>query len=196
MKLNISKFSFIAAKFFICSLIAIGSNPPSGFAADKQATKTNIQFIHRPLTEKALPAPGQSLTIALELAGTREISLPVSIVAVRDGRMLPVPLSNAYRDANDKPIYEFELASPLAELTYQFLIPGSAVGSSGVPALVSDKFTVRRPCIPAFNSSTAGNANHSELDKLAVEARVLEQEIDAYTSALTASEMLQKEVGQ
>lgn len=182
----------------LCAAIALIAGfmtltaPAATLAADKvPAPRAVLQLIHKPLTDKMLPAPGQPLTLALELVGTREISLPVRLVAVRDGRLLPVPLLNSYRNNADHPVYEFELAAPLAELSYQFVLPSSATS-----VISTNRVQVRRPCVPAIDSSTAGNANQSELEKLATEARVLEQEIDAYTSALAAAEVLQKEVAE
>lgn len=174
---------------FVLSVSVLAGFPSRSLAIDPANQRVSLQLLHKPLTEKTLPAPGQPLTLAVEVTGTREISLPMRIVAVRDGRLLPVPLSSSYRNASERPVYEFELASPLAELTYQFIVPlsGGAVASS-------DRFNIRRPCVPALNASTVGNVKNSELEKLAISARVLEQEIDAYTAALNATDALSKEI--
>ncbi len=175
----------VVGTLMICAIASAQAPSASG----KPAAKTSLQLAHKALTEKTLPAPGQPLILGVEVLGTREISLPMKIVAVRDGRLLPVPLTNSYRNAAERPVYEFELASPLAELSYQFIVPLSGGGVAS-----SDRFTVRRPCVPSLNASTLGNSKNSELERLAISARVLEQEIDAYTAALNATEALQKEI--
>ena len=105
----------------------------------KAPQKSAIQIYHKPLTEKTLPAPGQSMTIAAELFGTKEISLPLRLVAVRDGRLLPAPLTNSYRNAADRPVYEFEMPAPMAEISYQFVlpIPATTTGAASTPGSVT-----------------------------------------------------------
>jgi len=180
---------------FLALVLVLALNTNAALAADKPS-RPSIQLLHKPVTDKTLPSPGQNLVLSLELSGTRSIALPVRLVAVRDGRVLPVPLQSSYRNGADRPVYEFSLASPLAELTYQFIVVGAGANNNSSSALATERFTIRRPCVPSLDFSKAGNANQSELEKLALSARVLEQEIDAYATALSSAELLQKEVAE
>jgi hypothetical protein len=173
----------------IIACVALSLAPRT--AMSQNPAKSTLQLAHRPITAATLPSPGQPLILTVEVAGSREISLPIRIVAVRDGRLIPIPLNTSYRNAADRPVYEFQIPSPLAELSYQFVLPLKAD-----TVIATQRYSVRRPCIPALDTTTAGNANQSELEKMAVAARVLEQEIEAYSAALSAAEQLQREVNE
>lgn len=110
------------------------------------AVFADVVIQHTPALPKDLPAPGGTVSISVSLAGTKDLNQPLKAYIVRDGQVTELVDREATFDQNDQPSYQFSFTAPLAELTYQFVL----FQKGGTPK-ASDRFSIRRPCLPAVS---------------------------------------------
>lgn len=128
-----------------------------------------------------LPLPGKSLTLRTYISGSREIDLPVKLIAELDGRAVTL---NTYgsRDDKDRIVYSAEIFAPHAELNYQFVL----ISSDGTVS-TSKRYLARRPCLPDMTlvgEDELQKTNESQnAVKLLGTAKRLERDNDLYTTA-------------
>jgi hypothetical protein len=131
-----------------------------------------------------LALPGTPFTVKVKLGNTRDTERRLRAIVVRDGRLADVPpLKAAYLDEYDQPTYELQIFSPLAELSYQFVLYNPDGTFSTTP-----RHTVRRQCIPFIDieqiTLEPKSQGEARLDALVKLSRGLEREVAAYDTAV------------
>lgn len=131
-----------------------------------------------------LPLPGTPFTVKVKLGNTRDTERRLRAIVVRDGRLADVPpMKAAYLDEYDQPTYELQIFSPLAELSYQFVLYNPDGTFSTTP-----RHTVRRQCVPFIDiekiTLEPKSQGEARLDALVKLSRGLEREVAAYDTAV------------
>jgi hypothetical protein len=112
----------------------------------------------------------------------------------KDGRFMELAAKEAYLDKRDRPIYEFTVPAPIAEMTYQMFV----VQSDG-DILTSPRFAVRRTCIPNIGlalGQVAGDVQGVErLRKLVDESKSLDNDLQGYQEVLKLLGQLKEVIG-
>jgi hypothetical protein len=105
-------------------------------------------IIHDPILASELPAPGSAMQLKVKLTNTRDTERKLQALITADGRLYELAPTKSYLDEFDQPTYEFDLYSPLAEISYQFIL-----SNPDKSHVVSDRFQLRRSCIPRIDTS-------------------------------------------
>jgi hypothetical protein len=118
----------------------------SAFTVTVNAVAENgsrIVMQHLPTEANDLPSPGDPLIVSVVVNNTKSVDLPLRALFVIDGNLTPVALKRAYLNRFDEPTYEFELPSPVAEMSYQFVLP-----QDNAAPITTKRFIVQRECVP------------------------------------------------
>lgn len=154
-------------------------------------SKSAMTIAHKELTSADLPDPEVPMVIRFSLSNTRELERTVRALIVKDGRLIEIPLLKSYLNQRDWPTYEFQLNAPLVELNYQFVAYDGRGG-----AIVSNRYSVRRACLPALQLTDISNdptKNPDEQLKILFDRSVrLSEEIEQYEQSLKTLDSLQK----
>lgn len=143
---------------------------------------------------QTLPNPGTPLTITTRYVGSPRVDLPLKLLFVADGKAFTVIMDGGY-DSNGEPLYSVTLPTPLAQLSYSFII----VKENG-EAVVSPRYEITRSCIPIISSNILeqkaedSSDSKNELIKLAQETKTLEQELVMYQSIIKILEGLKVDI--
>lgn len=145
------------------------------------ATASAIDLETPAIKGDRLPLPGKSLTLRVYVNGSREIELPVKLIAEIDGRAITI---NTYgsRDEKDRIVYSAEVFAPQAEINYQFIL----VNSDGSIS-TSKRYLSRRPCLPdvtlVSDDELQKISESQNAVKLLSVAKRLERDNDLYATA-------------
>jgi hypothetical protein len=143
----------------------------------------SIQLVHSPLDARDLPTPGDFITMSVEVRNSRETNLKVRLAASRDGKLLDIGLPPGAFNESDIPVYRVQLPAPAAVMTYQFVVQDKDGGFT-----VSDRFVLRRSCIPTYRFEVPANAVDAafkqEVGTLMSKAKSLEATTQHYENAL------------
>ena len=164
--------------------------PCNSFAQDK--SKNLLQIFHKPFKAKMLPAPGNTVEINARLSGTKSTSMDLRAFMVLDGKFMDIPASKAFLNEYDTPVYQFKVHSPLAEVTYQFILT-----TKDSSRIVSKRYTLRRQCIPNINLPDINEemSVDEHAQALVTKAEVYERQIQAYNTALDLLEEISETLG-
>jgi hypothetical protein len=143
---------------------------------------------HQAPRARNLPAPGMKVTlkIAIKDADRRTQFNPIAS-AVIDGRLTTLPLVRSYIDEHDLAAYDFEAFSPLAAMSYQFVLQKEKEVLD-----VSKRFHITRQCIPPIDITTVRTDDptfvvsaQERLEEMLRESRGLERDLQNYETAIT-----------
>lgn len=120
--------------------------------------------------------------IEVELLNTFDITRTVRLIGAKDGRFIDIAFPRGALNAVDRPTFHVEIPSPIAAMTYQFVV------HQGDGSLTSsDKFTIKRDCIQNFKVAVPEDAPNAqfrrEVSTLVSQAKILERD----TASLEAS---------
>jgi hypothetical protein len=154
-----------------------------------QSSTGNPTLSHTPPYGTDLPFPGKLMSLEAKLLNTKQTNRKLRVLIVRDGRLLDLSTDGALLNERDIPTYKFTIYSPLAEISYQFILynPDGTVTTSR-------RYSVRRDCLP--NVELTGVKPDSELSAdekiaaLAHQSRGLDRDLEAYERALGLLEEL------
>jgi len=155
-----------------CATSSVVADGPSGV----------MSIVHQAQEVRDLPSPGRPLKLRAMITNTKDITLDVIALVVRDGRLLYLPMKGRL-DEMERAIYSVDVPSPVGEVAYQFVLqrPES-------PATVSMRYTAHRNCLPNTNLTDA----YTPLDLTTVDgrrdlilrARGLERDLNHYDTVL------------
>ncbi len=148
-----------------------------------QANDGGLQLVPRLLAEKDLPDPQAPLLLQLKLKNVKDLLRPVRAIAINDGRILETPIYKSFLDERDVPTYQFEVPSPIAEISYQFFVIDEKLG-----ALSTELHTVRRSCLPSLDLTSielpSGIQPDDKLKILFSKATLVGEELKQYENIL------------
>ena len=166
-------------KTVFISLITLSLVLTTGvFAADG-----SISFTHQPPTLAELPPPGRALTLFAYLKNSADASVPVQAIMVKDGRMMMINPTKAYRNEYDQATFEFRIYAPVAELSYQFVL-----SNKDGKLLTSNNYKIRRTCLPEVSVKVEepdGSAR-VQIKAMLEQAKGLEVELKTWEHAAKA----------
>lgn len=161
-------------------ILSIALLPLSIDRASAQAA-TQIDFAHAPVTLSELPSPGKPVVLSVIMKkDVIGVGMKVRALIARDGKLIEIQDVEPDLDSQDRAIFRFEVPSPLAEMSYQFLFNDKlGQGSS------SKRYVVQRACVPnvqVTNIQKSGNTvvTKDDVGTLITQAKGLERDIDLY----------------
>jgi hypothetical protein len=123
------------------------------------------------------------MTMSVEVRNSRETALKVRLVASRDGKLLDIGLPPGAFNESDVPVYKVRLPAPVGVMTYQFVVQDKDGRFT-----VSDRFVLRRSCIPTYKFEVPPEASDAafkqEVGALMSKAKNLEATTQHYENAL------------
>jgi hypothetical protein len=158
-------------------------------AQPTEETSEQIRVLHRPLDSKSLPPMGTPMRLEVELVNTFDITSTVRLIGAKDGRFIDIAFPRGALNAVDRPTFQIEIPSPIAAMTYQFVVHqrNGALSSS-------EKFIIKRDCIQNFKVAIPEEAPNAdfrrEVSSLVSQAKTLERD----TASLEASLKLVEDI--
>ena len=170
-----NKSSSLIHLFLICTTLSCLSvlSTPSYLHAE------SISILH--ITGSELPPPGVPIKLSAHVNGVDNLTGSMRVYVVSDGRVLDKASSNIQYSPEDLPEYTFDIHSPIAELSYQFVY-SSPTGQ----VISSQRYEIRRPCLPKFElpASESISSGDKRLQKALIDAKRLEFEVMNLDEAL------------
>lgn len=155
----------------------------------QEDVKEKISLLHQAPSTNAIPPVGSLMRIQVELRNTVDITAKIRLVGSKDGRFIDIAFPKGALNSADHPTFFVEIPSPVAAMTYQFVVrqPDGSVTTS-------NRYVVKRNCIQNYAvdiPDTSGSAAYSrEVAKLVARANELERD----TASLEASLKLLEEM--
>lgn len=169
--------------------VFINAYPDKISAAEPPSPAASVSIVHIPPKAESLPLPAKMLTLEVKLSGTNRTNRKLRALVVRDGRLIDVALGNAQRNERDEPIYKLAIYSPLAELSYQFILynpDGSVTGS--------ERYVLRRTCLPNIeltDTTVPTDAKNRDLiETLVRQSKGLDRDLESYEKVYALLEEL------
>ncbi len=141
-----------------------------------------IKILHRPLDSQSIPSIGNPMRLEVELVNTFDITSTLRLIGAKDGRFIDIAFPRGALNAVDRPTFQIDIPSPVAAMTYQFVVHQRDGSLSS-----SEKFTIKRDCIQNFKVAVPEDAPNTEfrreVSSLVSQAKILERD----TASLEAS---------
>ncbi len=148
-----------------------------------------IKILHHPLDSKSLPPMGNPMRLEVELVNTFDITSMLRLIGAKDGRFIDIAFPRGALNPADRPTFQIEIPSPIAAMTYQFVVHQRDGSLSS-----SEKFTIKRDCIQNFKVAVPEDAPNAdfrrEVSSLVSQAKTLERD----TTSLEASLKLVEDI--
>jgi hypothetical protein len=142
-----------------------------------------IKVLHRAVPPNGIPQVGTPMDIQVELLNTFDIDSKIRLVGAKDGRFIDIAFPRGALNAADRPTFHVEIPSPVAVMTYQFVVHQRDGSLSS-----SEKFVIKRDCIQNFKVVVPENAPNSdfrrEVSSLVSQAKTLERDTASLESSL------------
>ncbi len=139
----------------LCALACIAALRlvPAPYAAAEQtatevapsASKSKITMLHTVPLPAEIPPVGSLMRIRVSLTNTIDIESKVRLVGSKDGRFIDIAFPRGTLNASDLPSFAVDIPSPIAAMSYQFIVHQDDGTLSTSP-----KFVLRRGCIQNF----------------------------------------------
>jgi hypothetical protein len=160
-----------------------------GYAQPAEDENKPIRILHRQLDSKSIPQIGNPMRLEVELLNTFDITSSVRLVGAKDGRFIDIAFPRGALNAADRPTFQIEIPSPIAAMTYQFVVHQRNGSLSS-----SEKFTIKRDCIQNFKVVVPEDVPNTEfrreISTLVSQAKILERD----TASLEASLKLVEDI--
>ncbi len=176
----------VAAAIALVGLVATTSTATAQVPEDLSAP---VKVIHRPFNTSSLPAIGTPMSLEIELLNTFDIESKIRLIGAKDGRFIDIAFPRGALNAADRPTFRIEVPSPVAAMTYQFVVHQKDGSLSS-----SERFTIKRNCIQNFKVTVPEDTPNSEFRRevstLVAQAKSLERD----TASLEASLKLLEDI--
>ncbi len=153
------------------------------YAQPTEAQGNSVQVLHRPIDSKTIPPIGSPMRLEIELLNTYDIASAIRLIGAKDGRFIDIAFPRGALNAADRPTFQLEIPSPVAAMTYQFVIHQRDGSLSS-----SEKFTIKRDCIQNFKVAVPEDAANAEFRRevstLVSQAKILERDTASLESSL------------
>jgi hypothetical protein len=154
-----------------------------------------LSISHTPPKPKELPIPGAPMELIVSLKNTRDSERTLRAFMVVDGQMMDISVPSAKFNAQDEPSYTISLNAPVGEILYQFIL----YNPDGTYS-ISDRYFVRRSCIPDISPAPDTLPDASRGDKrlldLVVQSKALERDIENYQRIISLLNDIKKLTGE
>lgn len=157
-------------------------------AAAQEETKT-VTLLHQAPSANEIPPLGTLMRLQVELRNTVDIATKIRLVGSKDGRFIDIAFPKGALNPADHPTFIVEIPSPVAALTYQFVMhqPDGSITTS-------NRYVLKRKCIQNFTvnvpDSSPSAAYNREVATLVARSKELERD----TASLEASLKLLEEM--
>jgi len=142
-----------------------------------------IRIVHRAMTSGSIPALGTPMRINVELINTFDIDAKLRLIGAKDGRFIDIAFPRGALNDIDRPVFSIEIPSPVAVMTYQFVVQERDGSLSS-----SEKFVVKRECIQNFTVAVPENTQNTEFRRevstLVAQAKTLERDTVSLEASL------------
>ncbi len=159
--------------------------PSSAQPSDDSASATaqSIEVLHTPVGTAEIPPVGSLMKVNVSLANTVDIETKIRVVGTKDGRFFDIAFPRGALNNSDKPSFSIELPSPVAMMSYQFVVhqrDGSLTSSR--------KFIIKRRCLQTFGVNVPDDkrttAFRREVASLVAQAHMLERDNKSLETSL------------
>jgi hypothetical protein len=156
---------------------------------DEQASTPRIEVLHTPLQTSDVPPVGSLMRIEFTLTNTIDIETKIRLVGSKDGRFIDLAFPRGALNAADRPVFNVEIPSPVAVMTYQFVLHQKDGAMTATP-----RYTVKRRCIQNFTVDVPDDGSTTafrrEMASLVAKANSLDQDNKTLESALKLLEQM------
>jgi hypothetical protein len=143
----------------------------------------------------ALPFPGTMVPVRVSLKNTRDSDRKLRGFFSIDGRVMEIALEGARFSEAEEPTYEFQIPSPVAQVTYQFVLY-----NPDQTFVVTPRYVVKRSCTPdlalAAESVDAKLKGDKKITALISTSKGLERDIESYEHVLKLLDEIKGLLGQ
>jgi hypothetical protein len=129
------------------------------------------------------------MQIKVETLNTVDITTTIRLVGAKDGRFIDIAFPKGKLNNSDHPTYSIDVPTPIAAMTYQFILhqPDGSITTS-------EKFIVKRPCIPHFKIAEPDKASTAAYNKEIATLVAKSKELELETLSLESSLKLVEEM--
>lgn len=189
---NLRSFSIGCVVSAVCIL---GAEPglsqddgrPQGSSESTAAPR--IEILHSPLKSNDIPPVGSLMRIQFTLTNTVDIESKIRLVGSKDGRFIDLAFPQGALNSGDRPVFSVEIPSPVAVMTYQFILHQKDGSLSTTP-----KYTVKRDCIQNFQVDVPDDGSTTtfrrEMASLVAKAHSLDRDNKSLESSLKLVEQM------
>lgn len=172
----------------LAAMIALIPNAASSFAQESDEVR-RIALIHRAPLPSTIPPVGSLMQIRVETLNTVDITTKIRLVGAKDGRFIDIAFPKGKLNSSDHPTYTVDVPTPIAAMTYQFVLhqPDGSITTS-------EKFIVKRPCIPHFKIAEPDAASTAAYNKEIATLVARSKELELETASLESSLKLVEEM--
>ncbi len=164
-------------------------------SSQEVAAASRIDVLHTPSTSADIPPVGSLMRITLALTNTTDIESKVRLVGAKDGRFIDIAFPRGALSNVDKPTFTAEIPSPVALMTYQFI-----VHQSDGTLTTSRTFVIKRQCIQNFTVKVIDDKStttfRKEVASLIAEANRLERDNKSLDASLKLLEEMKTTFSQ
>lgn len=150
----------------------------------------NVRILHRPTRSESIPAIGNPMNITVELLNTTDIDANLRLIGSKDGRFIDITFPRGALNDLDRPTFELEMPSPVAAMSYQFVVKPE--GSKSFTT--SDRYILKRDCMQNFKVAVPENESNSafrtEVSTMISQANLLERDTASLEASLKIVEEL------
>ncbi len=157
-------------------------------AADA-APRPAIAIAHTVPSSSEIPPVGSMLRIQVSLRNTIDIETRVRLVGSKDGRFIDIAFPQGALNAQDLPTFSTEIPSPIAAMTYQFIVHQRDGSLTASP-----KFTIKRACIQNFRVDVPDNGGTADFRREMASLVAKSNRLDRDNKSLDASLKLLEEM--
>jgi hypothetical protein len=165
------------------------STSSSSLAQQDDSASPPISVLHRPPSVDTIPAIGTLMTLQIELRNTFDIESKIRLVGSKDGRFIDIAFPRGALNSADHPTFKIELPSPVAVMTYQFVVHQRDGSLSS-----SERFIIKRPCVQNYKVTVPEDAPNAEfrrdVSSLVSQAKTLERDTASLESSLKLLEQI------
>jgi hypothetical protein len=129
------------------------------------------------------------MRIEFTLTNTIDIESKVRLVGSKDGRFIDIAFPRGALNAADRPTFSVEIPSPLAVMTYQFVLHQKDGTLTATP-----RYAVKRACVQKFTVDVPDDGSTTafrrEMASLVAKANSLDQDNKTLEGALKLVEQM------
>lgn len=157
--------------------------PGTSQSQKPENSEKKISVVHRPLASNAISQVGSTISIQIELLNTYDIDAKIRLVGAKDGRFIDISFPRGALNELDHPTFSIEIPSPLAVMSYQFVVHQRDGSLSS-----SEKFIIKRNCIQNFKVTVPEDGKDGdfrrEISSLVGQAKLFERDTISLESSL------------
>lgn len=155
----------------------------------QQSTTPRIEVLHTPLQTSDVPPVGSLMRVEFTLTNTIDIETKIRLVGSKDGRFIDLAFPRGALNASDRPVFRVDIPSPVAVMTYQFVLHQKDGSMTATP-----RYTIKRRCIQNFTVDVPDDGSTTvyrrEMASLVAKANSLDQGNKTLESALKLIEQM------